>query len=320
MKSKIPDQSRRNFLKNSIVAGTLFPLIHGKSFAIESTQPPDRLKVHLFSKHLQFLNYRDMAEAAAKPGFDGVDLTVRPEGHVLPERVAEDLPKAVEALRRSGLASLMMTTAVDDAEDPADKKVLQVAAGLGFKYYRMNWFSYPEDKPIPETIQQLSKKVKDLSHLNKELKLTGCYQNHAGTGVGSTIWEVWELLKEADKEYMGLQYDIRHAVVEGGFSWPNGLRLVQSQIKSIALKDFKWEQKNGKWDTLNTPIGEGMVDFKRYFKLLKQYNINVPVSLHFEYSLGGAESGGKDISIDKKEIFKIMKKDLQKIHQLWQQS
>jgi L-ribulose-5-phosphate 3-epimerase UlaE len=29
--------------------------------------------------------------------------------------------------------------------------------------------------------------------------------------------------------------------------------------------------------------GEGMVDFKTYFKLLKQYRIMVPVTLHLEY-------------------------------------
>ena len=45
------------------------------------------LKIHIFSKHLQFLIYKDMAEAAAEMGFDGIDLTVRPNGHVLPERV-----------------------------------------------------------------------------------------------------------------------------------------------------------------------------------------------------------------------------------------
>ena len=65
--------------------------------------PGDRLKIHIFSKHLQFLNYQDLAEAAAEMGFDGIDLTVRPKGHVLPERVESDMPKAVEAMRKVGL-------------------------------------------------------------------------------------------------------------------------------------------------------------------------------------------------------------------------
>jgi L-ribulose-5-phosphate 3-epimerase len=168
-------------------------------------------------------------------------------------------------------------------------------------------------------LQHFQQKIKELSHLNKRLGLTGCYQNHAGNGVGSSIWELWELLRQADKQYMGLQYDIRHAVVEGGFSWQNGLRLVQPQIKTLAIKDFIWEKKDGEWNTQNTPVGEGMVDFKTYFKLLKQYQLNAPVSLHLEYPLGGAENGATKLSCDKQVVFEAMKKDLKRVQELWQQ-
>ena len=44
-------------------------------------------------------DYNEMSKVVAEMGFDGVDLTVRPQGHVLPERVEADLPKAVEAIR-----------------------------------------------------------------------------------------------------------------------------------------------------------------------------------------------------------------------------
>ena len=57
------------------------------------------------------------------------------------------------------------------------------------------------------------------------------------------------------------------------------------------LKDFKWGKVSGKWKVVNVPIGEGMVDFDTYFKLLKSYGLQPPVSLHCEYPLGGAEKG-----------------------------
>ena len=53
----------------------------------------------LFSKHLPNLNWQKLGQTVKKLGFGGVDLTVRPQGHVLPERAAEDLPKAVAAIR-----------------------------------------------------------------------------------------------------------------------------------------------------------------------------------------------------------------------------
>lgn len=326
MKPQDYRESRRKFLKQSFVAGALLPLsYHNLSFASTHGAPaspdaPGRLKLHVFSKHLQFLNYKDMAEAAAEIGFDGVDLTVRPKGHVLPERVEDDLPKAVEAIKKAGLAALMMTTAVDDANDPVDIKVLETAVKTGISYYRMNWLRYEDSKTMPETMETLKQKLKELSLLNKKLQLNGCYQNHSGQLVGASLWELWELLKETDRSYTGVQYDIRHAVVEGGMSWKNGLRLIHPQIKMIALKDFKWGKKDGQWLDENTPIGEGMVDFTAYFKLLKKYQVQAPVSMHFEYPLEGAEHGAFKISGDRKIIFKSMKRDIQKIQELWEKA
>lgn len=311
--------SRRNFLKKSILAGSFIPLA-GQAVtgsAVEKRNQASPLKVHVFSKHLQFLNYNDMAEAAAGIGFDGVDLTVRPKGHVAPENVERDLPRAVEAIRRAGLEHSMMTTAVENAASSVDKKLLETAAKLGIGFYRMNWLRYPEKKTIPESIREFQQTIKDLGVLNKKLGITGCYQNHSGNLAGASIWELYDMIQKADHERTGVQYDIRHAVVEGGLSWKNGLRLIHSRIKILAVKDFVWTKENGKYVVEDVPLGEGMVDFKTYFSLLKQYHVNVPVSLHFEYPLGGAEHGGTEITVDKKIVFDAMKKDLQFLHRLW---
>ena len=83
------------------------------------------------------------------------------------------------------------------------------------------------------------------------------------------------------------------------------------------LKDFIWGKVNGKWKIVNVPIGEGMVDFDAYFKLLKSLGLHPPVSLHLEYPLGGAEKGRYEISVDRKIVYNAMKKDLATIQQLW---
>lgn len=311
--------SRRDFIRKSLLAGSFVPFmdLSAASAHKPDSRPASGLKVHVFSKHLQFLNYKDMADVAADIGFDGVDLAVRPKGHVLPERVGDDLPKAVEEIRKAGLAHTMMTTAVQDASDPTDKKLLETAAKLGIKFYRMNWLSYPEGKSIPEAIVNFQETIKDLSLLNKKLGITGAYQNHSGLRAGASIWELWDMVRKADKKHMGVQYDIRHAVVEGGLSWKNGLRLIQPDIKILAIKDFVWTKKNGAYVVENVPLGEGMVDFKAYFSLLKEYNINVPVSLHYEYPLGGAEHGQFEINVDRKVVFDAMRRDLKWLHAMW---
>jgi hypothetical protein len=53
-----------------------------------------------------------------------------------------------------------------------------------------------------------------------------------------------------------------------------------------------------------------MVDFKTYFGLYKSFNIEAPVSIHYEYDLGGAEHGNKNPSMSLAEIKSWLKKDL----------
>lgn len=312
------NSSRRNFIKKTVLAGSILPIVNAPELKAQAVRrKDDKLKVHVFSKHLQFLDYTGMAEAAKEIGFDGVDLTVRPKGHVLPERVADDLPKAVEAIRKAGLEHTMMTTAVQDASDTTDRRIVETAANQGIEFYRMNWLRYPENKTIPQAVEQFQQTVKALGQLNKKHGIVGCYQNHSGNLAGASLWELWDIIQKADKDYMGVQYDIRHGVVEGGLSWKNGLRLIHPHIKILAIKDFVWQKRDGGYAVQNVPLGEGMVDFKSYFALLKQYNINVPVSLHFEYPLGGAERGAFEINVDKKVVFDAMRKDLQWLHAAW---
>lgn len=312
--------SRRRFVGTAALAGASLPLVsftHWKQ--PKNYAPADKLSLHVFSKHLQFLDYEEMAKTAAEIGFDGIDLTVRPGGHVEPERVTEDLPKAVAAIKKQGLKADMMTSAVIDADNPTNQQVLKVASQQGIKYYRTNWLKYKDDKSFEENLKVYRKQVQKLSKMNKDLGLLGGYQNHSGLYVGAAIWDMWELLKDADTAGLGSQYDVCHGTIEGGRCWTQNLQLIQPHIKSIALKDFKWENENGEWKVNYAPIGEGMVDFKKYFQLLKQYNLNVPVSLHFEYPIGGAEHGGRE-NIDKNVVVSAMKKDVQMVHKLWQEA
>ena len=312
--------SRRNFIRNTAVAGSILPLISAESFALKPSSNMDMPKIHIFSKHLQFLNYQDMSEVAKELGFDGIDLTIRPKGHVLPEKVETDLPLAVEAMKKVGFSPSLFCTAVEDATNPVDKKLLETAAKLGFQYYRMNWYKYADPKMIAQALDGFTTKMAGLSQLNKKLGLTGCYQNHAGRMVGASMFEIWKILQKSDLKHMGAQYDIRHATVEGGLSWQTGLNLIQPHIKTIVLKDTTWDNNNGKTKLHNVPLGQGMVDFDTYFKFVKQNNIQVPFCLHLEYPLGGADQGADKITVDKKVVFDAMKRDLTKAKELWEKA
>ena len=312
------DKTRRNFMKNVGKAALVAPLTTWPLPDFLTGDKSDPLEIHLFSKHLQFLSWSEAAAKAKELGFDGLDWTVRPKGHILPENVARDLPLAIGEAAKVGLKNTMITTAVDDVRDILDQDVVSVAADLGVQYYRCNWFPYRPKESLEASLEFYKGEVWRIGKMNKKLNIVGCYQNHSGLKVGASVWEVREILKKVNPKYFGTQYDIRHAMAEGGRSWSNGVNLLKDQMKTIVLKDFVWGEVDGKWKIVNVPVGEGMVDFDAYFKLLKKYKINVPVSLHLEYPLGGAEKGKSIISVDQKVVFDAMKKDLNAVRQFWQ--
>ena len=285
-----------------------------------ATGSSDRLNVNLFSKHLQFLDYQDMAEATAEMGFDGVDLTVRPGGHVLPERAEEDLPKAADAIKRAGMAPRMLVSRITSTDDKDGIQSLKTAAKLGFTHYRMGYFRPVKGNSLSQNLEFCQKELDGLEAFNREQGLHGAYQNHAGKVIGSYVTDLAHLLEGRDPRWMGCQYDIRRASVDGGSSWSLGLSYLQSHIRTMPIKDFTWKKQNGVWKPQNVPLGQGMVDFQGYFKALRGYGIKPLVSLHLEYDLGGAEHGDQKIKIPQKEVFAAMKRDLKRLHEMWEAS
>ena len=105
--------TRREFIaRSAAVAASVGVLGPRALFAAEGPTRRAEPVIAVFSKHLQWLPFADVGPVIAESGFRAVDLTVRPDGHVLPERVEDDLPRAVEALRKSGLTVPLITTAL----------------------------------------------------------------------------------------------------------------------------------------------------------------------------------------------------------------
>lgn len=304
-------------MRNTAVTTCGLPIFRMRELVAPNMRSSEELEINVFSKHLQFLDWKEIGVMAAELGFDGVDLTVRPKGHVLPDQVIRDLPQAISDIKEGGSHCEMITTSVESVDNPTDIDVIKTAGAQGVSYYRTNWYRYLDDKTMSESISYYQDEVYRLGKLNAKHNIIGCYQNHAGIKIGASYWEVYQLLQKVDPSYFGVQYDIRHTTVDSGVSWPNGLELLRDKIKVIVLKDFKWGRVGSQWEPINVPIGEGMVDFDTYFKLLKSYNLKPPVSLHLEYPLGGAEKGKNEITIDKKVVYDAMIKDLKAIRTLW---
>lgn len=303
---------RRNFILTSGLAATGISL-NSKGMEIPATAGKTiKRPLCAFTKCLQFLNFEQIAGVLVRTGFDGADITVRPGGQIEPENAQTELPKAAKTLQKAGLLLPMMVTAVTDTDNPQEVKLLQVAADAGIRYYRLGWLSYDFTKTIQQNLDIFKGKFEKLAKLNKKLGIHGGYQNHSGMQVGAPVWDLFDLVKDCDPKYLGVQYDIRHAQTEGGYSWMLGMKRVEPWIRSICIKDFIWgKDDKGAWHHQNVMLGEGMVNFDEFLKEYALLKVEAPISLHYEYDLGGAETGKNITTMDHEKIFGMMKKDLE---------
>ncbi len=271
--------SRRRFLKGAAASLALAPLASGQNVLADSA-PKGRFEFCTFTKPLQHLSYPEMARTIAALGFDGIEGPVRPKGHVLPERVEEDLPKMVDALKEAGLNLTLMTSAINEvSEEQFTEKVLKTAASLGVKRFRMGYFKYDLSKPIRAQLDEFRPKLKDLVAMTSELGIKPLYQNHSGKDYfGGPIWDLAEVLEDFSPEQIGVAFDIGHATVEGAKAWPLNFAAIRPFIDTVYIKEPSWKDNQLGWG----PVGEGVVD-KGFFKLLKESDFKGPVSLHVEY-------------------------------------
>jgi L-ribulose-5-phosphate 3-epimerase len=309
----ISQPNRREFVKQTALAGAAVALPDSRLSSAQKHGP-----LCIFSKHLHWLDYDETAETAGSLGFQSLDLTVRRGGHVLPENAERDLPRAAAAAQKAGIKIDLITTEIDDAKNLVQQKILKTAAALGIGCYRMAWLKYDEAMTIRKNLQRFRGQLLDLAELNEKLAIRGAYQNHAGANLGSPVWDIAELLEEIHSPWLGCQYDIRHAMVEGANAWPLGLKLVAPYINSIDIKDFQWMKKEGKWQVENRPLGEGMVNFRNYFTLLKKLGVkqDIPICMHYEYDLGGAEKGASKLVVAPEVVTSAMRKDVEYLSSL----
>jgi len=243
-------------------------------------------KVIAFSKPFIDLNFDQTADLVAEVGWDGIECPVRRTStHVVPERVEEDLPRMVEALKKRGRDVTMITTDIVGV-DPVGERILRTAARLGIRQYRLGPIHYSADRPIADQLTDIANRLRDVAQMNASIGIRGGIENHSGRDAfGAPIWDVVQAIHGLDPAHIGIAFDIGHATIEGGLSWPIQLRLAQPYFTVVYLKDFHWQKTKAAWTSTWCPLGEGMVD-AAFLAMLQKASYDGPICQHHEYDLG----------------------------------
>ena len=281
--------TRRRFLAaaTGVVAGGLVSRV-----AVPAAPARFRGPLCLFSKHLPMLEAQPLARALKSLAFAGIDLTVRPGGHVIPERAEEDLPRFLKTVRDEGVEVPMITTALVSASETTARPILATAGAHGVALFKPGYYRYAFTD-VRKELADAATALRGLAELGAQCGVALGFHNHAGY-IGGPVWDVVPILDALDPRWAGYYFDVRHAVVEGGDGgWRSALTAVAPRLKMIAVKDFFWERGPKGWQQRSCPLGEGMVDWKAFYAALARSGFAGPVSLHLEYEIPGATAAAK---------------------------
>jgi sugar phosphate isomerase/epimerase len=293
--------TRAQFLQ-ATAAGLTAATLSGTARAADEALPTPPICV--FSKHLQYLDYPELARTCKALGLDGVDLTVRRGGHVLPENVATDLPLAVEAIRAEGLSVPMITTRLESGREAEAAATLEEASKLGIRYFRVGGQKYNDDQPIPEQIETFTEEVRNLSEVAAKYDMVAGFHNHSGYDyVGAPVWDLYQMIQGTNMAHFGSNFDIGHATVEGGYgAWKTHAMLLGPHMKMMAVKDFRWDKDRPRW----VPLGEGVVKIREMLRIAHDASFAGPISIHIEYGTASNEILEEHIA----DAAKLLRKEL----------
>jgi sugar phosphate isomerase/epimerase len=247
-------------------------------------------RLMVFSKHLAGYPLKEVAQRLQSFNIQEIDLTVRPGGHVEPEKVQDELPRAAEELAAHSVAIGMISTNITDATHPITEKVIATAAQLQIKHYKLGYWLYNEFGTLRQLRDQARAQLRDLSQLNAQYGLTAGFHNHSDCFLGANLGDIDYVIAETSPETLGLYFDPCHAVIEGGSrGWEMGLDLLSHRVVMLAVKDFHWIPAGAgyagsrRYSVQFAPLLDGNVPWLKVLHHLNQIGFDGPISLHSEY-------------------------------------
>ncbi|HMD86521.1 MAG TPA: sugar phosphate isomerase/epimerase family protein [Terriglobia bacterium] len=311
--------SRRTFLQVSSAATLATARVLAASpVPVPPVPGPFRGTLCLYSKPVPQLTWQELAQSAKRAGFEGIDLTVRRGGHVMPQRVAEDLPKAVGAIRAEGLDVPMITTELVSADDPTAAPILSTAAKMSIPLLKPGYYHY-KFVDVRKELEEAGKQFRGLAELAGRYGVQVGFHNHAGY-IGCQIWDIARVMDTLDPKWAGYYYDLENAAEEGGLEgWRIAANLVMPRMKMMAAKDFYWKKTETKgWQATTCPLGEGMCKHRDFLRMAAAVGFHGPISLHIEYQIPGV-SDEQGIALSREndgEVMAAAQRDLETLKSL----
>jgi L-ribulose-5-phosphate 3-epimerase len=238
----------------------------------------------LYSDQLMKIGYHEMGEFLVMMGFDGVELTVQMGGHVpLEGDIDLHLERSIEAMTGAGLEVPVVSTSLTAATNKTLQTIMWWASEMGVPIFRPGHWKI-QDGNVAASAMAAQREISWLAQLGRNTKLAVAIHNSTADFVGSNVADLNALIRPFDP-LIGLDFDIGYATAlsdaAGGLA---ALQMALPRLKMATVRDVAWtKDTDGTKKLTQCPIGEGMVDWPKFFAALAQANFAGPITLQVEY-------------------------------------
>jgi sugar phosphate isomerase/epimerase len=241
--------------------------------------------VCLYSRVLIEIGQVDLPMVIGGLGFDGVDLSVEPGGHVPPEKAGNFLMPALEGFTGRGIDVPMISTALTSLEDKDAENVLGLAAYIKVPFFRPGHWKFTGSPAIEMQLGLVQRQIAGLAQLARATNMVMGIHNFVDGAEGAAVADIARVIRPIDPHLVGYCFDAGYATAQGGSNgFAAALELALPRLKMVAVRDFKWDGEGAGMPKMQPcPLGEGIVDWPKFFAALAKARFAGPVSLHIDY-------------------------------------
>jgi len=281
-------RQRREFIRMAAATGLATAVTQ---LSAKETKPKPTPKVCTYTEHFQKLPIPQVCKVFNRIGIDGLDLTVRPGGHIEPKNVKKELPLAVKAARDHGLKIMMLTTGITSPDRHAEE-IVSACQKLDIRRLKLGYYSIGKFGNLAKRLDDVRRKLAAVVKLTSKYGVRPCVHVHSGPTIPSNGFMLHQIIRDIPPDRIGAYLDSYHMTITGGAGgWRQAIDLLKPWISLVALKNFQWHRgkRNGigqlGWHTNYCRLADGIAPIPEFVRTVHQAGYRSFYNLHTEYRL-----------------------------------
>ena len=280
---------RRDFIRTFVLSGLGTAFMETR--AGETTTQNSKTRVCVYSEQFQSLSIPEFCQVLKLMGVDGLDLTVRPGGHIEPQNARDELPEAMRVARDHGLEIMMLTTGITTPDRNAEE-ILAACQRLGIDRIKLGYYPAEGFGTLAKQLDAVRLQLDGVVNLAAKYNVRPCVHVHSGATIPSNGIMLYYLIREMPPDRIGAYLDSHHMTITGGAGdWQQAIDLLAPWISLVALKNFQWERLDRdatgqqKWRTNYCRLEDGIAPIPEFISTIHKSGYRGFYTLHTEYRL-----------------------------------